>query len=130
MTAALIRLLSELTGTRTIGYLISSSHRHQIKDWYIRNHVRCSPTEAESFAEAASYEIRRTGFQLIQNPDLAGYDSFYRVSSKFLDFKEEELETKADSSNVTRDLRKAFLKLHGDKRKHRMLLTNFIAQIA
>lgn len=126
-TAALLRLMSSITGARTIGYFISEGHRNRLREWYKSNHELSNPTSEEIFAESAALEIRKHGYWLSKDELLTGYKNYFRVSGKFLDFKEESLEV--DSAN-TKDLRKAFAKLHGDKRKHRLLLSNFIEQIA
>ena len=128
-TAALVRLLADVTGARTMGYFISTNFKHHVREWFKSYADRSTPLDAEQFADSVMSEIRKHGFFKTHDGALTGYQSYFRVSSKFLDFKEEELDS-VSVSNTARDLRKAFLKLHGDKRKHRILLSNFIEQIA
>lgn len=128
VTTGLLNLLKNVTGARTIGYFVNNNYKHYTYDWIRNNKPFITPQDAQLFVEKTYSESRKNGFWVKQDPKLTGYDCYYSVTNKFLDFKDEEFEV--DSKAKVIQIRKAFLKMHGDKRKHRMLLSNFIEKIA
>lgn len=127
VTIALLKLLNQVTGSRTIGYFIGDNNRYYLRDWYASNGYI-----PEQVVEQGIAESKKNGFILIKDFETTGYDAYYRVSSKALDIGDENFDEvmKPDKSFKHAEIRKAFAKFHGDKRKQRLLLGNFVGMIA
>lgn len=129
LTVGLLKLFKQVTGSRCVGYFIGDNYRHFLKEWFgMHDFVRSEEFTMDYLLDRALIEIKKNGFLKVEQFEKTGYDAYYRISKKFMSTENEELEVEAGAK--LNAIRRAFLSVNTDKRKHRVLLSNFIDSIA
>ena len=126
ITSALLKLFKKVTDSRCVGYFIGGNHRGYVKEWYQSHNF--TAVSIEKVIDDAMLEIKRNGFLQVNAPEVTGFDAYYRISKKSMETDNETLEVEKGAKLA--QIRKAFLSVNSDKRKHRVLLSNFVDSIA
>ena len=120
LTAALLDLLKNRTGTNLIGYYILSG----ISKYRINGFIQSQGIINEDTHNIIQ-KIRKEKFYAINS---YAYDKYFLVKSDDLTINDEELQVKSDSSK--KDILKSFMQSQKSKIVNRVLLNKFIAEIA
>jgi hypothetical protein len=120
VTAALLDLLKNRTGTNLIGYYILSG----ISKYRINGFIQGQGIINED-TQNIIHKIKKEKFYAINS---YVYDKYFLVKSDDLNINDEELKVKSDSSK--KDILKSFMQSQKSKIVNRVLLNKFIAEIA
>lgn len=120
VTAALLDLLKNRTGTNLIGYyILNSLSKYRINGFIMGQGLINEDTQN------IIHKIKKEKFYAINS---YVYDKYFLVKSDDLNINDEELKVKSDSSK--KDILKSFMQSQRSKIVNRVLLNKFIAEIA
>ena len=120
ITAALLDLLKNRTGTNLVGYyILSSVSKYRINGFIMGQGLVNEDTQN------IIHKIKKEKFYAINS---YVYDKYFLVKSDDLNINDEELKVKSDSSK--KDILKSFMQSQKSKIVNRVLLNKFIAEIA
>jgi hypothetical protein len=120
LTAALLDLLKNRTGTNLVGYyILSGVSKYRINSFIVGQGIINEDTHN------IIQKIRKEKFYAINS---YVYDKYFLVKSDDLNINDEELTVKSDSSK--KDILKSFMQSQKSKIVNRVLLNKFIAEIA
>ena len=120
VTAALLDLLKNRTGTNLIGYyILNSLSKYRINGFIMGQGLINEDTQN------IIHKIKKEKFYAINS---YVYDKYFLVKSDDLNINDEELTVKSDSSK--KDILKSFMQSQKSKIVNRVLLNKFIAEIA
>jgi hypothetical protein len=120
VTAALLELLKNRTGTNLIGYyILNSLSKYRINGFIMGQGLINEDTQN------IIHKIKKEKFYAINS---YVYDKYFLVKSDDLNINDEELKVKSDSSK--KDILKSFMQSQRSKIVNRVLLNKFIAEIA
>lgn len=120
LTAALLDLLKNRTGTNLVGYyILSGVSKYRINSFIVGQGIINEDTHN------IIQKIRKEKFYAINS---YVYDKYFLVKSDDLNINDEELKVKSDSSK--KDILKSFMQSQRSKIVNRVLLNKFIAEIA
>jgi hypothetical protein len=120
VTAALLDLLKNRTGTNLIGYyILGGISKYRINGFIMSQGIINEDTQN------IIHKIKKEKFYAINS---YVYDKYFLVKSDDLNINDEELQVKSDSSK--KDILKSFMQSQKSKIVNRVLLNKFIAEIA
>jgi hypothetical protein len=120
VTAALLDLLKNRTGTNLIGYyILNSLSKYRVNGFIMGQGLHTEDTQN------IIHKIKKEKFYAINS---YVYDKYFLVKSDDLNINDEELKVKSDASK--KDILKSFMQSQKSKIVNRVLLNKFIAEIA
>jgi hypothetical protein len=125
LTASLLEMYKDITGSRVINY-------HLVDKWTKRNLEECIDyatvgNPAFGYSEWEDLWAAQKGSGLVEIKDKNGFDVRYIMNGASLNIKDEDLTVK---SNKKGDLLRGFRKFAGSKSQQRVFVQKFIPEIA
>ena len=127
--AALLKMLSDRHGVKTVGFFISSRRgfsRENVGDWIKDYSVRDHETGAEKVTKHTN-EIRENYFTVLEGE--AGYDELYMIDSRYMNMSASGFK-RSKSSGTASNIAEEYKNAAHEKKMSRVLLSRFIELVA